>query len=369
MNKAEMMDTLEDIRKKTVLVVDDEPVIQQLFQSIFKGPDYEVTVAGDGVQAFEKIQAYDYDMLILDLRLPGLDGMTLVDKVHGAQKDPIIIIITGAADIDTAKEALRKGCFDYIPKPFDIAHIASRIAQAFDARLQETESRKQREYARIKEKLASLAQMSGAAVHEINTVLVSVKHFLSVLKVQLPHGPYEAQISSLMDEIERVERLVFKTLTFSSPDEPEYRMSAINQIIKRSLRLVRYRADKQSVKIAMSLQLGIPDIWCDPFQIEEVFLNLITNSIDAMPFGGTLTIETSLDNDCVVVHVRDTGDGIPPENLSQIFNPFFTTKLKGTGLGLSIVHRIIERHRGFIEATSKIHQGTGFTVKLPREPG
>jgi two-component system NtrC family sensor kinase len=113
----------------------------------------------------------------------------------------------------------------------------------------------------------------------------------------------------------------------------------------------------------------LPHIEADPAQLPNVFINLMENAADAMPDGGTLTVEAELapDRHSVIVHITDTGCGIPPEHISQLFSPFFTTKPlgQGTGLGLSIVYGIVKMHRGTIQVKSKVGEGTTFTVTLP----
>lgn len=356
----------QDMRKLKVLVADDKQVIRDLFKRFLTRQGYEVSTAIDGLDALNKIKVDNYDMLILDLKMPRMEGMELLKKIKKPKKDLIIIVITGYATVDTAKEAIKRGCFDYITKPFDIENVGVIIKRAFQIQRLSKEKKALQERVQTAQKLVALAQMGAGVAHEVNTVLTSVKLFLEICRPGLALSKDGRNIGLILGEIERAEKLITMFLKFTKPAETEFLKADINKTIKGSLQFLKYRLKKQKIELLKELNQELPKIYCDPAQIEEVFLNVFSNSIDAMPEGGLLTIKSRVVDKNPVVVIFDTGIGIASENIEKLYNPFFTTKAHGTGLGLSIVHRIIDAHEGKIEITSKEGKGTTVRIELPK---
>jgi len=144
------------------------------------------------------------------------------------------------------------------------------------------------------------------------------------------------------------------------------RLVDINQVLEQALSLVGHQAQLQNIEIIRELSPSLTKVMADFDQLQQVFTNLTLNAIQAMPDGGRLTLRTSVVDSEISVDVQDTGCGIPKENLSKLFTPFFTTKEKGkgVGLGLAVVHGIIERHKGRVKVQSEVGKGTTFSVYL-----
>jgi signal transduction histidine kinase len=350
---------------RSVLIADDEQVIRDLFVKLLNREGYVVSTAVDGLETLEKIRKDSFNVVILDLKMPKMGGMELLDKIRALNEDLMIIVVTGYATVDTAKEAIKKGCFDYITKPFNTEDISNIIRRAFDMRAMIAEKRKLEMQLETSERLASLAHMGAGVAHEVNTVLTSAKLYLEMLRTKLPKNREGKNINLILEEVERAEKLITRFLKFTRPVKPEFLKKDINTVIKRSSQVFKYRLNKQKIIILNELSKGIPEILCDPSQMEEVFLNLFSNCIDAMPDGGHITIKSQGIGIKAVITISDTGIGISKENEKKLFDPFFTTKAHGTGLGLSIVHRIIEEHKGTIAITSEENKGTVVQIELP----
>jgi len=356
----------EKVKEKyKILIADDERVVRDLFGRFLGAEGYEIFYAANGKEAVDRIKEDKLDLLILDLNMPVMSGMEVIAKVNEAKKDLIMIVVTGYATLDTAKEAIKQGCFDYITKPFDIDEVKAVIERAFRVRRLREENKRLEEQLRVSERLASLSVMGAGVAHEVNTILTSFKIFLEMLN-EKPANAKEAKKTKLMlDEIERGEKLIHRFLDFTKPPESEFSRTGINQVIRRSLALHEDRLKNENIKIELSLDESIPEIFCSADKMEEVFLNIFSNSIDAMAEGGRLTIKSEARSGKMIIGIQDTGTGISPENLKELYVPFFTTKARGTGLGLSIVHRIIEEHKGLIDITSREKQGTLARIELP----
>lgn len=348
-----------------ILIADDEPVIRELFERFLYRQGYEVSTASDGLETLGVIRENNFDMLILDLKMPKMSGMELLDEIKKLKKDLIIIVITGYATVDTAKKAMRGGCFDYITKPFNIEDVNIVIKRAFDIRRLAEQEKKLQEQLERANRLALLAEMGTGMAHEVNTVLTSLKLFLEMLEPKLSQVEEGKNISLILEEIERAEKLITRFLDFAKPEKPDFIRTDINSVIKKSLQFLKYKFDKQKIKVLYEPTHSLPGVLCDPAKMEEVFLNIFSNSIDAMPEGGSLTVKSQAQEERVAITIQDTGIGIHPENMPKVYNPFFTTKLQGTGLGLSITHRIIDEHKGMIFITSERNNGTTVRIELP----
>ncbi|HLF85485.1 MAG TPA: ATP-binding protein, partial [Nitrospiria bacterium] len=216
-------------------------------------------------------------------------------------------------------------------------------------------------------RLAALGELAGHVAHEINNPLTSVLGYTSLLIETESDPKRTTQLKIVEGEGLRAREIVKKLLDFAHQAEPKVERVDIKRIIKVVLSLVIGPAGASNIAIKAEYTEGLPDILVDVSQIEQVLLNIINNSMDAMPDGGTLTVKSFLAGVYLAVSVSDTGRGIEAETLSRIFEPFFTTKDKvsGAGLGLSVSLGIIERHGGKIDVESSVGEGTTFTIRLP----
>ena len=218
------------------------------------------------------------------------------------------------------------------------------------------------------EKLASLGKLAAGVAHEINSPLTGVLTYSSLLlKEKKDKDPEKEDLEVIVNETNRCKKIVKGLLDFARQTEPDKAISDINEVIEKSIDLISHQASMQSIKIEKKIKPKIPRIMIDKGQIQQVFINILLNAIEAMPHGGTLSISSGIEGQMVTVGFTDTGAGIPEENMRKIFDPFFTTKKqgRGTGLGLSVSYGIIERHRGRLEVKSQVGKGTTFTIKLP----
>ena len=219
------------------------------------------------------------------------------------------------------------------------------------------------------EKLTALGEMAAGMAHEIRNPLVSIGGFVRRLfKKFQGDSQVQTYFQVIINEVERLEKTLNEILDFSQDTQGRFKEEDLNQIIEGALELIRRELDENRIELQKELR-PLPRVYCDGRQIRHVFYNLFLNALQAMPSGGVLGIRTELskgsDPGWVTAEIRDTGGGIPPELLHNIFNPFFTTKASGSGLGLSIVHKIVTRHYGGVEIDNRPGEGVSFIVKLP----
>lgn len=223
------------------------------------------------------------------------------------------------------------------------------------------------------EKSAVVGRLASAIAHEIRNPLNYINLSLDHLRAKfLPEKneereQYQKLTSQLKTEVERINRQISEFLHYSRPPKLNLRPVEIRPIIDASLRLVEVQAEDQDIKIRVVEREDIPEILGDSEVLRSVFNNLFINAAQSMKNeGGNLNVTLSTFDDYVKIEVKDTGEGIPEENLDKIFEPYFSTKDTGTGLGLAIVKKIVDDHKGLIDVDSEESTGTAFTVRLPK---
>jgi len=216
------------------------------------------------------------------------------------------------------------------------------------------------------EHLATLGELATGLAHEIRNPLAGIAGVVEIVARDLPpSSPARAVIKEVRHEIAQINRILTDLLQTARPHPPAIRRSDLNVTVEHAVMLARQQALSKPIEIVFVKNTDIPQVEHDSDQIHQVLLNLLLNSIQAIDGPGKIRLELQSREGQVAILVSDTGRGIPPENLSNIFRPFYTTKGNGTGLGLSLARRIIEGHHGHIDVTSTPGEGTQFTVLLP----
>jgi signal transduction histidine kinase len=219
------------------------------------------------------------------------------------------------------------------------------------------------------EKLTSVGQLAASVAHEINNPLAGVLTYTKLLAKKIAGDTLRKEdalgyLSKMESEINRCSRIIRNLLDFSRQAEPRLKLVDINQVLEQVLAMVGHQAQMQKVEIVREFGSPLPEVMADFDQLQQVFMNLALNAIQAMSGGGKLSLRTLVIDGEVKIDIQDTGSGISRENLSKLFTPFFTTKGKGlgVGLGLAVVQSIVERHKGKIRVQSEVGRGTTFSV-------
>jgi signal transduction histidine kinase len=211
--------------------------------------------------------------------------------------------------------------------------------------------------------------LSAGVAHEINTPLTGISSYVQILQKKLADSPHAPILDKIEVQTDRVAKIVKSLLNFArNPSETVFYQVDLREIIQGIISLIDYKLKNLNIKLEIDLG-SLKPIWAQGEQLQQVFINIILNAIDAMPDGGTLGIQLAQDRNIAFVKIRDTGTGISRQHLPHIFDPFFTTKGigKGTGLGLSISYAIIKDHEGYITVESESGKGTLFTISVPMD--
>jgi two-component system NtrC family sensor kinase len=237
-----------------------------------------------------------------------------------------------------------------------------------------TEGKRTEELIRRMDRLTSIGQLSAGIAHEIRNPLASISLNVQILSKKLALDDAAKHIvSDTLEGIDRIKSLVKGMLDFARPSTPALKRDSIARVLRNSIALLDSQLRKKNIDVKLDLAESLPEVVFDEHQIQQVFVNLLLNGLEAMSDGSSIKIKGAIGKDQkrrhqLALHIMDTGCGIPPFNLSKIFDPFFTTKPEGTGLGLSIVHKILEQHHAAIDVVSEVNRGTTFILSFPIHP-
>lgn len=236
----------------------------------------------------------------------------------------------------------------------------------------EGEIRRLEEEIRRKEKLAAVGTLAAGVAHEIRNPLSSIKGYATYFGMRFPEGSEDRKAAGVMvREVERLNRVISELIGLSRPSDVHPVAAPLADSVNHVLQLIAQDAEKRGVSLRDDLPPDLPPARMDPDRLGQALLNICLNALDAMPHGGTLTLGCTVEKHHLVLSVTDTGQGIAPENLHHIFDPYFTTKGHGTGLGLATVHKIVEALEGEVyvqsrQATAEAPGRTTFFIRLPR---
>lgn len=287
-----------------------------------------------------------------------------------------------------ATEKISRGNFD-VKVELDTNNELGQLAAAFNSMAEElahrqknlelqlkeleninSELTKTRDQLIISEKLASVGKLAAGVAHEIGNPLSIINGYLEMISKSARLEAREKDMLSRVDgELKRINQIIRELIDYARPPSGELQLVDVNLVISDTLKLMETQKGFQNIRPEFQLQKNLPLIQARPNQLKQVFVNLFLNALDAMNHGGVLGLKTYSVGDGpqeVIAEVSDTGDGIPPENINKIFDPFFSTKEpgKGVGLGLSISLKLIEVMNGKIEVESEPGKGSTFRLRL-----
>ena len=388
-----------------VLVVDDAKEIVSLLTHTLRNQGYEALPAYSGPEALNIAAAERPDAILLDIMMPGMDGLEVCRRLKGdAQLGliPIVLATAKGSDEDIV-HGLDAGADDYVTKPFNPWVLAARLraairvkqsrdllSQANEKLLVEIRERKQAEESlrkkdealRQSQKLEAMGRLAAGVAHEFNNFLLAIVGFTEAImeKLRPEDAPYQYS-KRILEVAGRAAAITRQLLGFSRHLRLERKAVDANQVVTDLAELVRPILGKH-VELSVTLGADRATVHADGESLQQALLNVCLNARDSMPNGGKLSISTAnaITNttnpehgaaaesaQSVLVSVADTGCGMPPEVLEHIFEPFYTTKAvgQGTGLGLAMVHGIVQQHAGTIQVSSELGKGTAFTICLP----
>jgi two-component system, NtrC family, sensor kinase len=369
-----------------VLLMDDEEDFRAALARRMARRGIEVCEAASGEEGLKILEQKPVDVAILDVKMPGMGGIEALHHIKKRHPSTEVIMLTGHASTQDGVEGIKAGAFDYLTKPIEFEHLLTKISQARDKiRMTATEKKEAEFRERMKqqmivtERLVALGTLATGVAHEINNPLAIIREsagwmgqiFAKPEMSGIPRRPdIEKALESIDKAVERARRITHQLLQVVKTQDTAVAEVDLEELAEESLELVRRAALNKNIETALACDLKKPVIWTDPYRLRQVLLNLLTNAIHATPEGGRISITIRVTSEDAHIEVRDTGCGIPKENLAKIFEPFFSTKGagEGTGMGLYVSRGIIEKLGGRIRVESRVGKGAVFFVTLPLKP-
>ena len=373
-------------QRERILVIDDEAGIRAGCQRALTPRGYQVNVAATGQEGLAKLQGENFALVLLDVMMPDVRGIDLLEPILSHDPDAICIIITGFATVELAVQAIKRGAYDFISKPFSADTLLLTVEKGLETRRLRQEARRlqriEQEAAQLSQEKAMLQELDRAkslfmltVAHELRAPIAAIQSYITLilqgyvsLQDQRPTLERTAQrtneLLELVDDLLNLARL--KELK-----EPSKGQVSLQETLEDVLSLHALEAQEKQIVLEIDIH-PCPPVTAKPAHMKQLWTNLISNAIKYTPSGGKVAVRLFPEGeDTVVGEVKDTGIGIAKKDLAHLFKEFFRTEQakamtqRGTGLGLSIVRHIIQQYGGYIGVESKLGVGTKFTFCLP----
>lgn len=372
-----------------VLIVDDEEGVRKVLQVSLSEVGYQVLTASEGEEAMHLIDEHHPSIVLADIKMPGMDGIELLQRIKEADPDAEVIMMTGHADLELAVQSLQFEAADFITKPihYDALEIAlKRVHERVwmrDKIREYTESlerlvSEQTQQLLQAERLAAIGQTVATLAHAIKNIIGGLSGGMFVVEkgLELDNSQYLTDGWRMVKgNVAKIKNLTLDLLNYSKEREPDYDLCDPNIPVREVYHLMLSRAEENHIDLRLDVAENLGRVFLDPEAIYCGLLNLVTNAIDACAAvdavnrpGEVVLRSRKVAEWAVEYRVQDNGCGMDEETQHKVFRSFFSTKgSKGTGLGLMIVQKIVREHAGTIELQSEPQQGTTFIIRLPKK--
>jgi len=356
-----------------VLVVDDEEPIRDSCRQVLTKAGYECHTAVDGIEGLHFAHQVEPDLVLLDLMMPGMDGLSMLEQLLKTHPNVVCVVITGYATIESAVDAMKHGAFDFLPKPFTPDELRVIVTRGLDQRKLLLETAALRE-----EKKRMQQYFISIVAHELRSPLLLVKQYLDLIvggKMGSVDETAGEMLKGAHSTLTGLLDIIADWLKLARIDAGDIAGGVeqvdVEPILGNVVDEARPRAEEAGVTLRLDVSAPSCMVAAHPDALATVFRNLVSNAIKYNRPEGTVVVEGTCSDGNLRVDVRDTGMGIPEAEIPFIFEDFFrvksskTAEISGTGLGLSIVKKIVEGHHGSVDVESTVDEGTSFSVFLP----
>ncbi len=359
-------------KKFKILIIDDEEVVLDSCTLILAGGNYQLATAKNGNLGLELTKEFQPDLVYVDLKMPGISGLEVLERIRELDPNIVTIVITGYATVSSAVEAMKNGAYDFLPKPFTPDEFRLITQRGLDRRklvLETIALRREKEM--LRENFAAIVS------HELKAPLGVVQQNLYGLEYELEDRLTEEQkekIGQMKSKINDLINLIHTWLRVISVDvkklQENFKPTLIPIVISKAVEIVQPQAIRKNIEIVPSVQEPLNFVNGDEGTLVEVVVNILGNGIKFSREGSRILIKAEEKNKVLAITVSDSGIGISKEDLPYIFEDFYTGDTgqiveKSSGLGLAISKRIVEAHNGSISVESELGKGSTFTVCLP----
>jgi two-component system, sensor histidine kinase and response regulator len=353
-----------------VLIVDDMPQNIQIAGAFLMQAGFEPAFAQSGTEALDAANTYDYDVILLDIMMPGMNGYEVCEKLKQNPKtrDIPVIFLTALREIENIKRAFQAGGVDFITKPFNSDELVARTIAQLQLKRQREELQKLNS---LKDKLFSI--VAHDLKHPFNALLSLTEALMNNYK-EFDYDTLGQYLQMLYESAQQGYQLLENLLEWSHTQTNKIKYSPVKirlpELLENVLQLEKFIADQKSVKLISVVE--DVNVWADYNMLNTVLRNLITNAIKFSHPGSDIYIESTMtENNMIQISITDQGVGIEPENIDKLFRSdihfttYGTSNEKGTGLGLILCKEFVERNGGSITVESKLGKGSSFKFTLP----
>jgi signal transduction histidine kinase len=358
--------------KPLILIIDDEEALRDGCRQVLEKCGYAVLTAEQGIEGINLAREHVPDMAFVDLKMPNISGMEIIEILSRDIPDIVLVMITGFATIVSAVEAMQKGAYDYLPKPFNPDQLRVLTKRGLDHRNLKIETKKLRE-----EKDQMEKNFITFVSHEMRSPLVVIRQYIEALN-EIAGDRFDKDVREIIERcrkrIQSLEEMVEHWLDISRIENGTLAQQKVSlslaSIISRSVEEMTPICRKRGISLETNIPKKLPQITGDAESLVRVFTNIIGNATKYTPGEGKITVSAQHDEYYTTASIADTGMGISPDKLSLIFEPFFrcggkNEKHSGSGLGLTFCKKIMESHKGCIAVSSKEGEGTTFVLTFP----
>ena len=360
--------------KPFILIIDDEEALRDGCSQVLEKAGYAVLTAEQGIEGIKLAREHLPDMAFIDLKMPNISGMEIIEILSRDIPDIVLVMITGFATIVSAVEAMQKGAYDYLPKPFNPDQLRALAKRGLEHRNLKIETKR----LRVEKDLMERNFITFVS-HEMRSPLVVIRQYIEALN-EIAGDRFDKDVKEIIERcrkrIQNLEELVEHWLDISRIEDGTFAQQkvslSLDSIISRSVEEMIPVCRKRGIFLETNIPQKLPQITGDAESLVRVFTNIIGNATKYTPEGGKITVTCQHDEFYIKVSIADMGTGIPPDKLPLIFDPFFrcggkNEKHSGSGLGLTFCKKIMESHKGCIAVSSKESEGTTFVLTFPSQ--
>jgi two-component system sensor histidine kinase/response regulator len=365
-----------------ILVVDDEPGMRSGIERVLRGVTFtlrdidktvsvKLTQAADGEDALAQIAACKPDLLLLDHHLPGISGMEILEQVQPETSDMLAVMITAYASLETAVSATKRGAYDFLAKPFTPQELKATVRKAARHLILQREARRLAE-----EKRQVRFQFISVLAHELKAPLGAISGYLNLMQDRVAGDnldAYEKIVNRCVIRLEGMEKLIYDLLDLTRIEsgQKNRRIEAVDfrEMADQSIESYTPQAAQRDIDIELHID-GPTQMTADRGELEIILNNLVSNAVKYNRDGGRVDVAYKAADDIVTITVTDTGIGMAPEDVEQLFGEFKRIKnsktqdILGSGLGLSILKKLAQLNGGDVSVISEVDKGTTFTVTM-----
>jgi len=360
--------------KPIILVIDDEEAMRDSCSLILIKDGFRAETAENGQIGLDKLRELKPALALIDLKMPGLSGFEVLERIKDIDPGIIPIVITGYATVESAVEAMKKGAYDFLPKPFTPDELRIIIRRALERRKLAMEAETLRREKKLMEE-----NFITMVSHQLRSPLVAIQQYFEVILAGMAGQVEAAQKDMILRAMERSESLLhlindWLDMARISRGQivDKLKPLALEKLLDKQVEFMKPLAQEFRVKLELRPMKKTALVLADEQSLEQVFSNLVSNAIKYNKPEGSVIITLREENGTLVADVTDTGIGISREHLPLVFDQFYRVsrsedqKITGTGLGLAIAKKIVEAHNGTIQVGSEPGQGSTFSVRLPK---